>query len=302
MFDSVIVGGGPAGLSTALLLGRSRRNVLVLDSGEYRNAPSHAAHSFLTRDGISPAELRRIAREQLAAYPGVRITSGRVESASGAAGAFTLHLTGGETVEGRTVVFANGVRDELPPLDGLADIWGTSAFHCPYCDGWENRDRAMAFYGPDESAPMMAMHLGPLLRNLSADLIMLTNGPSALGDSERARLAELGVTVDERPITRLVSRDGELQAIEMTDGSRVEREALFFAPAPRPNSALAASLGCELTNEPPIVGLLRVDGLGQTTVPGVYAAGDITTPMSQIATAVSTGAIAGTAVNLFLTA
>lgn len=302
MFDSVIVGGGPAGLSAALLLGRSRRDVLVLDSGEYRNAPSPASHSFLTRDGIPPAELRRIAREQLAAYPGVRIDNGHAVSASGRAGAFTLELEGGKTIEARTVVFANGVRDELPSLEGLPAIWGRSAFHCPYCDGWENRDRALAFYAPGESAPMLAMHLGPLLRNLTADLVMLTNGPSALGAPERARLADLGVAIDERPIARLISQDGQLQAVEMTDSSRVERAALFIAPTPRPNSALAASLGCELTTEPPIPRLLRVDMMGQTTVPGVYAAGDIITPMSQIATAVATGAAAGAAVNMFLTA
>ena len=302
MIDSVIIGGGPAGLSAALLLGRSRREVLVLDSGEYRNAPSHASHSFLTRDGIPPADLRRIAREQIAAYPGVRFRSGCVASVSGAAEAFVLKLDEGETIEARTLVFANGVRDELPPLEGLPAIWGRSAFHCPYCDGWENRDRALAFYAPGESAPMLAMHLGPLLRNLTADLVMLTNGPSALGDPERRRLADLGVAIDERPIARLVSQDGQLQAIAMADGTSLERDALFIAPAPRPNSVLAASLGCELTTEPPIPGLLRVDMMGQTTVPGVYAAGDIITPLSQIAMAVATGATAGAAANLFLTA
>ncbi len=140
MYDAIVVGGGPAGLSAALLLGRSRRSVLVCDGGEARNAASHASHSFLTRDGTPPLELRRIGREQLSTYPAVQLTTAVVVDARAEDGHFVAVLDDGQRVETRTLVLATGVRDELPAIDGLAALWGRGVFHCPYCDGWEVRD------------------------------------------------------------------------------------------------------------------------------------------------------------------
>lgn len=299
-FDTVIVGGGPAGLSAALALGRSRRDVLVLDSGEYRNAPAAHSHNFLTRDGTPPDEMRRIAREQLEPYP-VRIETGRVEGATGTSGDFRLDLASGETIAARTVVIAAGVRDELPPVPGIDEIWGTTAVHCPYCDGWEHRDRPMAFLGRGAAADQMAMHMGPLLRNLTADLVMLTDGPSGLTDAARARLEAFGIALDERPIARLVSHDGQLESVRFADGDELARAVLFIAPTPRPNNALGVALGCEVATEGPVPGQLVVDLLGQTSVPGVYAAGDLTARAPSVALAVASGSMTGAGVNMALT-
>lgn len=301
-FDTVIVGGGPAGLSAALALGRSRRDVLVLDSGDYRNAPTHHSHNFLTQDGTPPAEMRRIAHRQLDRYPGLRIAPDRAVSAAGTAGDFMVRLTSGETVATRTIILATGVRDELPPVRGIEAIWGTTAVHCPYCDGWENRDRPMAFLGQGDRAETMATHMGPLLRNLTADLIMLTDGPSRLTPDARNRLAGLGVALDERPIDHLASHNGQLNAVVFGDGDHLGREVLFISPTMRPNAGLAGELGCELVADGPVVGQVRVDGLGQTTVPGVWAAGDLSAMAPAVSMAVASGTMAGAAVNLTLTA
>lgn len=299
--DTVIVGGGPAGLSAALALGRSRRDVLLLDSGEYRNAPAAHSHNFLTQDGTSPDEMRRIAREQLERYPGVRFERGRAVSAVGSVGAFEIGLDGGETIGTRTIVIASGVRDELPPVAGVDEIWGTTAVHCPYCDGWEHRDRPMAFLGRGAAADQMAMHMGPLLRNLTADLVMLTDGPSGLTDAARARLEAFGIALDERPIARLVSHDGQLESVRFADGDELPREVLFIAPTPHPNNALGVALGCAVVTEGPVPGQLVVDQMGQTSVPGVYAAGDLTARAPSVSLAVASGSMAGAAVNLALT-
>lgn len=300
-FDSVVVGGGPAGLTAALLLGRSRRRVLVVDSGRPRNGVSHAAHSFLTQDGTPPLEIRRIGREQLGRYD-VAVRDGEVASVDGQEGAFTVTFMDGSRASTRTVVLATGVTDELPAVDGLAAIWGSSAFHCPYCDGWEIRDQPVAFLAEGDLAAMVAGHMGPLLRNLTADLVFLTNGSSSLDDAGRATLGQLGISRIETPITRLVSQKGQLERVEFADGTSLARKALFIAPQQHPNTALASQLGCELTTEGLVSGLIVVDALGQTSVAGVSAAGDVATPMQQLATAVSTGTLAGAGLNARLAA
>ena len=300
-FDTVIVGGGPAGLSAALTLGRSRRDVLVLDSGEYRNAPTHASHNFLTQDSVAPGETRRVAHGQLGRYPNVSIKAGRASAAEGTIGSFTLRLDGGETVATRTVILATGVRDELPPIDGLPEIWGRTAIHCPYCDGWENRDRPTAVLAPGELTNPIASHMAALIRNLTADLVMLTNGLAELDDDNRARLGELGIAVEERPISRLASDAGQLERVVFTDGNDLAREVLYVVPTPHPNNSLGIALGCDVTTEGMVPGQFRVDATGQTTVPGVFAAGDIASQAPSVAVAVASGAMAGAWVNVALT-
>jgi thioredoxin reductase len=289
LFDVVIIGGGPAGLSAALTLGRARQRVLVVDAGEPRNAPSHAAHGFLSRDGMDPAELRQIARDQLQPYESVIVRNGEVTQAEGSDGAFTLRIDDRDDVHARKVIIAAGVRDLLPDIEGARDLFGRSVFLCPYCDGWEVRDKRLAVLGP----PEMAEEFAGLIRNWSRDLVVLLNG-AELDAESRANLDRLGVAVRDEPIARFEG-EGSLERIVFESGDPLERDAIFLRSPEAPRSRLADALGCELEMEGHIPGLIAVDDIQQTTVPGVFAAGDVTTPMQQIWKAAATGHMAAAA-------
>jgi thioredoxin reductase len=294
-YDVLIAGGGPAGLSAALLLGRSRRSTLVCDGGEPRNAASPAAHSFLTQDGTPPLELRRIGREQLAEYPSVELADTSILDVVPAAGRFEATLGDGRRVEARKVILATGVRDELPAIEGLAELWGSDVFHCPYCHGWEVRDQPLAVL-PNGAPPDILWHMVTLIRNWSRDVVLLTNGGNGLGPEDRKRLKAMNVGLREESIARLDHEGGRLVQIAFTDGSALLRGGVFVRPPQRPRNELAVRLGCEV-NDDAIPGLIRVDPTWQTTVPGIYAVGDVATPMQQIAMAVSSGAMAGAMAN-----
>ncbi len=271
MMDVVIVGGGPAGLAGALTLGRVRRDVLLLDSGEPRNAPSPAMHNFLTRDGTPPAEMRALARAELAEYATVRIRDAAVESIRRQAdGTFDIALAGGETVRSRRILLATGVRDELPPIDGLGALWGRAALHCPYCHGYEVRDAPLAVLGATPDRARLALHL----TRLSDDVVLCTNG--AEPDPElRALLGDNGVGIHDAPIVRVREEgcaEGEPHVrIAFADGSTLDRGAIFVHGRMEQRSTLAAELGCARFDD----GLVDVDDMGRTTVPGVHAAGDM---------------------------
>jgi thioredoxin reductase len=297
-YDVLIAGGGPAGLSAALLLGRSRRAVLVCDGGDPRNAASPAAHSFLTRDGTPPLELRRIGREQLAEYPSVELADAEILEVDSADGRFEATLGDGRHVAARKVILATGVRDELPAIEGVADLWGGDVFHCPYCHGWEVRDRPLAVL-PNGAPPDILWHMVTLICNWSRDVVLLTNGSAFLGPEDRERLRAMNVDVREEPIARLDHEGGRLTQVVFADGSALPRGGLFVRPVLHPRNELAVRLGCDL-NDDAIPGLIRVDPTWQTTVPGVYAVGDVATPMQQIAMAVSSGAMAGALANYAL--
>lgn len=291
--DVLIAGGGPAGLSAALLLGRSRRSVLLCDGGEPRNGVSHASHSFLTRDGTPPLELRGIARDQLAPYSSVVLSDTTVANIVHEQDRFRATLDDGRDVSARKIVLATGVRDELPDVEGLAAIWGTSAFACPYCDGWEWRDQPWAILANGDEAAQVA----PLFRQWSRDLMLFTNGPATLSDEQRDLVRALQIEMCEEPIARLESEHGRLSHIVFANGERLARSVLFLRTTLRPRTELAVQLGCELTEEPPVPALIQVDAMGKTSVPGVYAAGDVATRMQQVAMAVATGAAAGAMIN-----
>lgn len=284
MLDVVVVGAGSAGLSAALVLGRARRQTLVLDGGQPRNAPSPAAHSFFTRDGTPPAKLLEIGRDQLLPYPSVSVRSGRAIGARVLPGGFEVSLAEGGSVQCRKLLLAYGVVDDLPPIDGLRELWGTSAVACPFCHGWEVRDEPLAIYGRGQSG----FELSRLLLGWSRDLVLCAGGPAELTDEQRDGLVRNGVAIREEPVTRLDGREGVLERIVFSDGSELPRRALFLRPAQRPSSDLAARLGCESTD----LGLVRTDEWGHTSVPGVYAAGDLVTPMQQVIRAAALGASA----------
>jgi thioredoxin reductase len=296
VYDAIIVGGGPAGLSAALVLGRARRRVLVCDAGEPRNAPADAAHGVFTRDGTPPAELLRIGREQLAPYDSVELLPAEVTDAAVRDGGFAITLGDGSTRTARKLVLATSVEDRLPDVEGMAALWARGVYHCPYCHGWEVRDQPLAVYADGE----IAMHLAPLLRGWSRDLALLTDGPSELGGEERERLARLGIALREERIARLEADDHGLARVVFEEAEPLPRTALFVRTTQRPRSELAQRLGCTLVEDGMNAGLIEVDDTKQTSVPGVYAAGDVTTPLQQVIVAAASGATVGAMVNSVL--
>jgi len=293
MIDVLIVGGSNAGLSAALVLGRARRRVLVLDHGQPRNAPSPSVHSFLTRVDTPPAELRRIALEQLQPYTTVAVQTGEATAARRDENGFTVTTSAGETIQARALLLATGVRDELPPIAGLAERWGHQVVHCPYCHGWEVRERPLAVL---INGPRAAEHT-LTIRGWSDDVTLLTNGPAQLADDDRQRLLRHGVQIDERLVSRLDDGAEDTVRVVFEDGGARDYAAIFHGPRQRQASDLARQLGCELHEPMPGIELVRVDAAGLTTVPGVYAAGDATTPMQQAIVAASAGLVAAGMLN-----
>lgn len=294
MFDVIIVGGSVAGLSAATYLGRMRRQTLIVDRGEPCNRFSHASHGFLTRDGVDPTELLQIAREQLRAYPTVQLYTGLVTGIQSHADSFAVTLEAGETVTARKVLLAMGVRDHLPPLVNVEQFWGRSAFHCPYCDGWEVRDQPLAVQGNGASA----MHRARLLLNLTADLVICTDGPATFSEDEWQFLRARQVQVIETPLFGLEGEGDQLHTLHFADGSTLARHALFLNLRTSQRSELAATLGCEID----VMGFVKVDDQICTTVAGVYAAGDMANPARAVIFAAAQGAMAGIRLNMALMA
>jgi thioredoxin reductase len=287
-FDVAIIGGGAAGLSAALVLGRSRRRVLVAHSGPTRNAPADAAHGFLTRDGTPPRDLLATGREQLKPY-GVVIRDERAVTADRAAGGFAVALEDGSRIQARKLILATGVRDVLPEIPEFEELWGRGVFHCPYCHGWEVADEPLGLYGRGERG----FELARLLRGWSHDLVLFTDGPAELSDEQRAQLKTNEITVREERVVRLVGESGRLTAVVLDGGGSVPRSGLFLKPAHELRSDLAQHLGCALTSD----GLIEANDHGLTTVPGVYVAGDAGPNMQQLITAAASGAKAAIALN-----
>lgn len=304
-YDAVIVGAGSAGLSAALVLGRSRRQVLVLDSGEPRNVPSAGVHGFFTRGGVHPRELPEIGREQLKPYRGVEVRAARATEVSGSDGSFVVRLEDRDDVLARKLVLATGVVDELPETPGFRELWGRGVYHCPYCHGWEVRDRPLAVYARGWD-PVGAVERAVLLRNWSRDLVVLSDGPSSLDAAGldaagREKLGALGVPVNEKRIARLEGKsDGSegLSRVVFEDGSSLEREGLFYLPPQRPRSGLAETLGCEVVAIGSAAAVVKADPMTwETSVPGVYVAGDAGSPPQSVILAASSGAKAAAFLN-----
>jgi thioredoxin reductase len=280
-WEVVIVGGGAAGLSAALVLGRARRWTLVLDAGEQSNRPAHGIGGLLGHDGLAPAELYRKGRQELRAYPSVEVRDARVTGgAPDEGGGFVLSTAAGEVVRAERVVLATGMTYAVPDLPGLAPLWGDTAFHCPYCHGWEVRDGALAVLGAGHG-----VHRALLLQGWSRDVVLLTDGPAELDDAERSVLSSAGITVDERPVAGVTAHDGRLSAVVFADGTELPRDGLLVFSPLRQRTGLAEELGAALDER----GAVDVDGFGRTTVPGLYAAGDVSTLLPQVAAAVAEG-------------
>ena len=289
--DVAIVGGGPAGLSAALMLGRCCRTVVVIDAGEQRNRKAHAIHGYLTRDGASPADLLGTARSELATYPDVRLIEGRVTEVTGTRGAFEVRTAGGSTLRARRVLLATGVVDVVPVIEGLPELFGRGVHHCPHCDGYEYAGRPIGVYG--QAGPGVEGALALLA--WSDDIVLFTDG-RPLAAEDRAACLEQGVTVREERVTRLARRDGRLEAVVLAAGTPVPRDALFLVAGQREQSDLAKHLGCEISAE----GIVVTDAHALTSVPGIYAAGDTSVGEQMVVVAAAQGAMAATKIHASL--
>jgi thioredoxin reductase len=287
-YDTIIVGGGPAGLSAALVLGRCRRRVLVCDAGQPRNAASRGVHGFLTRDGTPPAELLRLGRADLEPY-GVEFRRTLVTGATHTGTCFEITCEDGPRLVAPTLLIATGVVDRLPRIRGVEALYGQSVHHCPYCDAWEVRDEPLAAYGRGQSAFGLALSL----KTWSDDVALCTDGASRLGREAREELAHYGIPLFEQRIARLEGEDGILHRVVFATGEAIERRALFFSTGQQLRSPLAVQLGCRLTRK----GTVSTGRLEQTHLPGLYVAGDASRDVQFVVVAAAEGAKAGYAIN-----
>ena len=284
-YDVVVIGGGAAGLSAALVLGRARRRVVVIDNGTPRNAPAAHMHGYLSRDGMSPADLVAAGRAEAADY-GVEFITGSVRSVEPG---FSVVLGDGMSFEARRLLIATGATDDFPTIPGLDDRWGKDFLHCPYCHGWEVRDQPIGVLGTSSGSVEHAH----LIRQWSNDLIFFTH-THLLTDTEREQLEARGIRIVDGEVRGLVVEDDQLKGVILGDGRTVERAALFVRPDIRPR---LADLLPNLAVQKDELGFVQVDRTGRTSVPGVWAAGNVANPRAQVITAAGEGSAAAIAIN-----
>lgn len=291
-YDVVVIGGGPAGLNGALMLARSRRSVVVIDAGEPRNAPAHAAHGLFAREGTPPLELLATGRAEVRGYGG-HVVAGTVESADRKDDRFVVRLTDGREVTARRLLVTTGLVDELPDIPGLRERWGDDVLHCPYCHGWEVRDHAIAVIA---SGPM-AVHQALLFRQLSDDVVLVAHSVHPT-DEQVEELTARGIRILEGPVQAVVTDGEQLVGLRLADESVVEREAIVVGPRMVARAGFLANLGLHTVEHPSGMGdHIPVDLAGATTVPGVYAAGNVTDPSAQVGSSAAAGAFAAARIN-----
>ena len=295
MYDVVIVGGGPAGLSAALVLGRARRSVALFDDGRPRNFAARQVHGYLGHDGLSPHELRSRGRQELGCY-GVEVYEEAVVDAErivaqqrGCKTRFLIRTQAGRVALTRKLLLATGVCDELPEIPGLADCYGISVHHCPYCDGWEHRDEHLVAVGRSASA---AVGLAATLCGWSGDVTAMTQG-QALDESDRDLLSRSGARLCETPIARVLHQKGRMTGVELAGGGRLDAQGIFFNTRQRQQSPLAEQLGCPPVNDvhPHTTSKQKSDRQG------LYLAGDVDGDTQLAIVAAAEGATAAVAIN-----
>ncbi|GAB3600539.1 NAD(P)/FAD-dependent oxidoreductase [Microbacterium tumbae] len=292
-WDTIVIGGGAAGLSAALLLGRARRRVLVIDSGSPRNRFAAHMHGVLGNEGTSPAELLRKGRTEAAGY-GVEFLDAAVREVRTAQTGLEILLPDGRAERARTLIVATGITDELPAVPGLAERWGTSVLHCPYCHGWEVRDRRLGILA---TSPM-ALHQAQLVRQWSDRVVLFTAGLGPLDPIAEMRLRSRGIELVSAPVVEILG-DGDLLSGVRTDDGRVTGlDAVFTAGAPRPRDGFLTGLGLARSELPSGLGsFLQVDQTGRTSHDRIWAVGNVVNPMANVPMAIGAGAFAGGAVN-----
>ncbi|RFS15066.1 NAD(P)/FAD-dependent oxidoreductase [Emticicia sp. C21] len=288
-FEVIIIGGSYAGLSAAMSLGRALRKVLVIDSGLPCNRQTPHSHNFLTQDGKKPKEITNIALAQIAHYTTVEFYQGLAINASKTKKGFLVEIQNGEVFQAKKLVFATGIKDIMPDIEGFTECWGISAVHCPYCHGYEIKGQKTGIIANGDAA----MHYAQLIHQWTKDLMLFTNGKSTLTEEQSNKLKKYNITVVETDIDALVHTDGYIEKIVLKDGPAIALNAVYYRPVFVQHSDILQALGCELTEH----GLIRVDSFQKTTIAGVFACGDNSNPMRSVAMAVASGSATGAFVN-----
>jgi len=289
LYDVIIVGGSYAGLSAALTLGRSRRHVLVIDDDNPCNKQTPHSHNFITHDGETPAGIKRRAMEQVKRYDTVSFYDGTVTDVVKKVNLFEAGTSAGDRFSSKKIIFATGVTDIMPPLDGFSSCWGISVLHCPYCHGYEVRDLALAVISNEK----LAYEYCRMIHHWSKELTLFTNGGSTLSPEQTLALKQHGIRIVEDPVRELQHENGQLKQLITQNGRAYPLKAVFYRAQTRQHCTIPEQLGCELNEH----GLLKVDDFQQTNVHGVFAAGDNNTLFRSVGLAVAGGIKAGAMLN-----
>jgi thioredoxin reductase len=292
MFDVIIVGAGAAGLNAALLLGRCRRKVLICDTGQHRNAATRAIHGFLTRDGISPEEFYKTGRKELKTYDTVEFREIEVLDANTTNSGFEVLLKDGTRALARKLLFATGVKDILPNIEGIEEYFGRGVFHCPYCDGWEVRDQTIAIYGNGKKAHGLALEL----TGWSRTLVICADGKPEFEEHEEEELARHEIAIRTEKVRRLYGSSKSLEGIAFENGEKLDCGAIFFTLGQQQRCSLPKKLGCEFTEK----GAVKTGKYEATCVPGLFVAGDASQDVQFAIVAAAEGAQAAFAINTAL--
>lgn len=292
-FDVIIIGGSYAGLSAAMALGRSLRNVLIIDSGLPCNRQTPHSHNFITQDGETPGAIAQKAREQVLSYPTVQFLNGEAVNGKQTDKGFVIITAAGDSFTAKKLIFATGIKDIMPAIPGFSECWGISVIHCPYCHGYEVRGRKTGIMANGNKA----LHLASLVHNLTDKITLLTIGKAAFAEEEFTRLQAHNIQVIEKPVASIEQANGQVQQVIFSDGSSIAFDAVYAAVPFVQHSDIPVALGCILTDQ----GYLKTDASQKTSVAGVFACGDNTGMMRSVASAVASGNMAGVMVNLELT-
>jgi len=291
MYDVMIIGGGPAGLSAAMVLGRCRRKVVLFDTGKPRNRWSEAMNGFLTRDGVNPGEFLEIGRKELEEY-GIKVQKLEIRCIEHSAEGFLATDENGQTHRSRKLLLATGLKDRVPDIPGAQELYGKSVHHCPYCDGWESQDKAIAVYGKNQQGFGLALSL----KTWSDNVMLFTDGTNKLTGPQVSQLQRNGITVNLKKIKSLTGKDGQLQEIVLADGSTEKREVMFFNTGTEQQCTIGEMLGCEFTSN----GVIKTRKLQQTNVKGIFVAGDAARDVQLVIVAAAEGTKAAVAINMEL--
>lgn len=290
-YEVVVIGGGAAGLSGALMLARSRRSVLVIDAGEQRNLPAEGIHGLLTLDGTSPSEFLQRARAEVEGY-GVEVLHATVVGVVRGQGGFTVSLGGGEDVHASALLVATGLMDQLPDVPGVHEFWGKSVLHCPYCHGWEVQDRAIGVLGGGPRS----MHQALLFHQLSSDIVFFTND-APLSTQDQDQLDAMGIKVVDGIVEQLEGNDGRLVGVRVSGLGVVQRDALVVGPYMRARTDFLSGLDLPIERMEGIGEFVKADPTGQTPVKGVWVAGNVSDLSAQVGASAAAGALAGARIN-----
>ncbi|MFA0964871.1 NAD(P)/FAD-dependent oxidoreductase [Roseivirga sp. BDSF3-8] len=293
IFDVIIIGGSYAGLSAAMTLGRALRNVLIIDSGAPCNRQTPHSHNFITQDGETPAAIAKNAKAQVLAYDTVTFHQDIAVSGEKTSHGFLIRTDSGKAFTARKLIFATGIKDIMPEMNGFAECWGISILHCPYCHGYEVKNEITGILANGDTA----YHYARLIINWTKHLTLFTNGRSTLTQEQTDKLAANHIQIIENDIAELTHESGYLKEIVFNDKTRFRLKALYSRPAIEQHCPIPGQLGCELNEQ----GLLQVDMFQKTTVEGIYACGDNASPLRAVSHAVATGNIAGGMLNNAMT-